>query len=157
MCDIVLYWQVRIDDKITSVKICVDMRLINSFSLIFFLSLSFPRSNSEQDFCHLTSKITNRGEIIIGNLTEVMRSINTNVNIIWWQCENDELTSSYCQILIHSVMLSKDLSTSWLLHSALKFCIIRSSTSPPDCCTRQLIAAGGEALWSATLSFWYFR
>lgn len=67
---------------------CVEMRLINSLSL-HFSSLSFTRSNSEQDdvidgdLCRLTSETPNRGEMIIGNMTEVMCSINTNLNIIW--------------------------------------------------------------------------
>lgn len=64
------------------------MRLINSFSL-HFSSLSFTRSNSEQDdvidgdLCRPISKIPKRGEIIIGNMTDVMCPINTNLNIIW--------------------------------------------------------------------------
>lgn len=67
------------------------MRLINSFSLFlsYFTSLSFTRSNSEQDdvidgdLCRPISKIPKRGEIIIGNMTDVMCPINTNLNIIW--------------------------------------------------------------------------
>lgn len=49
-------------------------------------------------------------------------------------------------------MLNKNLCLSWLPYSTLKFVIICSGTSFPDCCTRQLIAAGGEALRCATLS-----